>query len=129
VIRGDVLANAVYDPKQQYKVLVHGKYDVDGDGKPTETEAEYLRSLVLQWGGTVVSGDDLPGDLDFLVMGVQPPDPPAPPQDAPQALINDWIKRKEAHDLYKRLFESAQDAQIPVLNANRFFILTGFVDR
>jgi len=129
VIRGDVVANAVYDPKQQYKFLVHGKYDVDGDGKPTETEAEYLRSIVLQWGGVVVSGDTLPGDLDFLVLGAQPPNPPPPPQDAPQALINDWIKRKEAYELYNRLFQSAQDAQIPVLNANRFFILTGFVER
>jgi hypothetical protein len=129
VIRGDVVANAVYDPQQTYKFLIHGKYDVDGDGKPTETEAEYLRSLVLQWGGTVVSGDSLPGDLDFLVLGATPPNPPPPPQDAPQALINDWIKRKEAYDLYNRLFKSAQDAQIPVLNANRFFILTGFVDR
>lgn len=129
VIRGDVIANAVYDPKQQYKFLVHGVFDVDGDGRPTETEAEYIRSLVMQWGGIVVSGDSLPGDLDFLVLGAQPPNPPPPPQNAPQALINDWIKRKEAHDLYNRLFKSAQDAQIPVLNANRFFILTGFVDR
>ncbi len=129
VIRGDVVANAVYDPAQTYKFLVHGKYDVDGDGKPTETEAEYLRSLVMQWGGTVVSGDSLPGDLDFLVLGAQPPNPPPPPADAPQALINDWIKRKEAYDLYNRLFKQAQDSQIPVLNANRFFILTGFVER
>jgi hypothetical protein len=129
VIRNDVVANAVYDPTQQYKFLVHGKYDVDGDGKPTETEAEYLRSLVLQWGGVVVSGESLPGDLDFLVLGAQPPNPPPPPADAPQALINDWIKRKEAYDLYNRLFKQAQDSQIPVLNANRFFILTGFVDR
>ena len=129
VIRGDVVANAVYDPTQEYKFLIHGKYDVDGDGKPTETEAEYLRSLVMQWGGIVVSGDSLPGDLDFLVLGAQPPNPPPPPADAPQALINDWIKRKEAYDLYKRLFEQAQSSQIPVLNANRFFILTGFVER
>jgi hypothetical protein len=129
VVRGDVVANAVYDPKQQYKFLVHGKFDVDADGKPTETEAEYLRSLVLQWGGTVVSGNELPGDLDFLVLGAQPPNPPPPPNDAPQALINDWIKRKEAFDLYNHLFKAAQDAQIPVLNANRFFILTGYVER
>lgn len=129
VIRGDVVANAVYDPAQEYKFLIHGKYDVDGDGKPTETEAEYLRSLVLQWGGVVVSGDSLPGDLDFLVLGAQPPNPPPPPADAPQALINDWIKRKEAYDVYNRLLKQAQDSQIPVLNANRFFILTGFVDR
>jgi hypothetical protein len=129
IVRGDVIANAVYDPKYVYKFLIHGKFDVDGDGKPTETEAEYLRSLVLQWGGTVVSGDELPGDLDFLVLGSPPPEPPPPAADAPQALLTDFIKRKEAVDLYKRLLNQATNAQIPVLNANRFFILTGYVDR
>jgi hypothetical protein len=129
VVRNDVIANAVYDPKYVYKFLVHGKFDVDGDGKPSETEAEYLRSLVMQWGGAVVSGDELPGDLDFLVLGAQPPEPPPPPVDAPQALLTDYLRRKEAAELYRRLFGQAQDAQIPVLNANRFFILTGFVER
>jgi hypothetical protein len=129
VVRGDVIANAVYDPKYIYKFLIHGKFDVDGDGRPTETEADYLRSLVLQWGGAVVSGNELPGDLDFLVLGVPPTEPPPPAADAPQALLTDYIKRKEAVDLYTRLLGQATNAQIPVLNANRFFILTGYTDR
>ena len=129
IIRGDVIANAVYDPTYRFKFLIHGKFEIDGDAKPTETEAEYLRSLVLDWGGTVVTGDDLPGDLDFLVLGVEPPKPPPLPSDASPVLINDWVKRNEANERYNLVFRQAREAQIPVLNANRFFILIGYTER
>jgi hypothetical protein len=129
VIKNDVIANAVYDPQYKFKFLMHGKFDIDGDGKPTETEAEYLRSMVVSWGGAVVMGDDLPGDLDFLVLGAEPPKPPPPPQDAPAAVIADWVRKNEANAKYHQLFNEAQNAQIPVLNANRFLILIGYTDR
>ena len=56
VVRHDVVANAVYDPNYIFKFLVHGKFDVDLDGKPTETEADFLRSLIVNWGGEGVRG-------------------------------------------------------------------------
>jgi hypothetical protein len=129
LIRGDVVANAVYDPNYRFKFLVHGKFDIDADSKPTETEAEYLRSLVLNWGGTVVDGETLPGDLDFLVLGAEPPRPVPPPDDASAVVIADFIKKNEANAKYNELFRQAREAQIPVLNANRFFILIGHTDR
>ncbi|MCI0366521.1 MAG: hypothetical protein L0219_21880 [Phycisphaerales bacterium] len=129
IIRGDVVANAIYDPTYKFKFLVHGKFDIDGDGRPTETEAEYLRSLVINWGGSVISGDDLPGDLDFLVLGAEPPKPPPPPDDASAVVIDDYVRKNEAHDRYNQLFRQAREAQIPVLNSNRFFILIGHTDR
>ena len=129
VVKGDVIANAIYDPQYHFKFLIHGKFDVDGDGKPTETEAEFLRSLVLEWGGSVVTGDELPGDLDFLVLGAVPTNPPPPQGNVSEVVLNDHIRKRQAYVLYKRFFEQAQEAQIPVLNANRFFILIGHTDR
>jgi hypothetical protein len=129
VVKGDVIANAVYDPAYKFKFLIHGKFDVDGDGKPSETEAEYLRSLVIEWGGTVVTGEEIPGDLDFLVLGVEPPNPPPPPANASDVVVSDFIKKRQAHDTYVNLYKQAREAQIPVLNANRFFILIGHTDR
>jgi hypothetical protein len=129
VVRDDVVANAVYDPRYQFKFLVHGKFDVDGDGRPTEAEAEYLRSLVLEWGGQIVTGDELPGDLDFLVLGEEPPLPLSPRLDAPQHDIDLYLRRRKAYDTYNQLKKQATDAQIPVLNSNRFFILTGYIAR
>lgn len=129
VVRGDVVANAVYDPNYVFKFLVHGKFDVDGDRKPSQTEAEYLRSLIIDWGGAVVTGETLPGDLDFLVLGMEPPRPPPLPADATQYQIDDWVRKRRAHERYHELFRQASEAQIPVLNTNRFFILIGYTDR
>lgn len=129
VVSDDVIANAVYDPTYQFKFLVHGKFDVDNDGRPSETEAEYLRSRVVDWGGTVVTGEELPGDLDFLVLGEEPPVPGILPPNANEEQISRWVEKRRAHETYRRLFRQAQDAQIPVLNANRFFILIGSTNR
>jgi hypothetical protein len=129
VVNEDVIANAVYDKNYQFKFLIHGKYDVDGDGRATEAEAEYLRSLVVEWGGQVVTGDELPGDLDFLVLGVEPPLPPPLREDAEPFEIERWVQMRQAHERYHTLFNQAVDAHIPVLNANRFFILTGYTIR
>lgn len=129
IIRNDVVANAVYDPTHRFKFLIHGKFDINNDNTPTEQEAEYLRGLVVNWGGTVVTGENLPGDLDFLVLGVEPPKPAPLPNDASPVLLEDWVRRNEANELYNRLFHQARQAQIPVLNANRFFILIGHTDR
>lgn len=129
VVRNDVIVNAVYDPDYQFKFLVHGKFDIDFDRKPTEAEAEYIRTLVVEWGGEVTLGDTLPGNLDFLVLGEEPPRPIDPPTDAPDHVINDWLRMNDAHEKYLELFRQAQDAQIPILSANRFFILIGLTQR
>ncbi|UCD75752.1 MAG: hypothetical protein JSV91_02320 [Phycisphaerales bacterium] len=129
VVRNDVIANAVYDPEYIFKFLVHGKFDVDGDGKPSEAEAEYLRRLVQQWGGQVVYAEELPGDLDFLVLGSEPPPVPQLRDNATDPEIAIWLEKKKALEKYEQLFAQAREAQIPVLNANRFFILIGHTER
>jgi hypothetical protein len=129
VVRDDVIANAVYDPNYRFKFMVHGKFDVDGDGRPTEGEADYLRSMVVDWGGQVVTGDNLPGDLDFLILGVEPPEPTPLPENAGPPQVEIYLKSRQAQEGYRGLLRQARDAQIPVLNHNRFFILTGYTVR
>lgn len=125
LVRNDVVANAVYDPDRIFRFMVHGKFDVDGDGRPTDAEADFLRSLIVDWGGEVVDGDDVPGDLDFLVLGKQPP-VPAPLGLSPTPLeIDTYSQRRFAVVRYEELEQQARDARIPVLNDNRFFILIG----
>lgn len=129
VVRNDVVANAIYDPSYKFKFLVHGKFDTEGDGKATDGEADYLRSLIIDWGGTVVTGEVLPGDLDFLVLGEEPPLPPPPRSGASELEIQNYIKARQVRETYLKLKQQAMDAQIPVLNANRFFILIGRTTR
>jgi hypothetical protein len=129
VVRNNVVANAIYDPTYRFKFLVHGKFDVDGDGRPTKAEADYIESLIIDWGGEVVTGTELPGDLDFLVLGEMPPIPPQPPVNATEAQTRIWVNKRMARLQYEELYNRASEAQIPILNANRFFILIGHTDR
>ncbi len=129
VVSEDVISNAVYDPDYKFKFMVHGLFDMDGDGRPSEAEAEFVRSRVIAWGGEVVTGDSLPGDLDFLVLGVEPQLPPDLRIGATDQQTEDWLRRRDAFERYSDLKQQAMAAQIPWLNHNRFLILTGHTNR
>lgn len=130
VVRDDVIANAVFNPEYRFKFLVYGKFDVDSNGAPSEDEAEYIRSRIIEWGGEVVDGAQLTGDLDFVVLGEVPDYVPTEliPRNATPNEIDSILKKREAYDRYEELFQQAINAQIPVLNWNRFRILTGETD-
>lgn len=125
VVKGDVLVNAVFQPNIKQKFLVFGKFDVDLDGRPTTDEADFVRSRIREWGGEVVEGEKLTGDLDFLVLGMQPPDAVPLPLQPTDAEMRAFIDARAAREIYDKLFHDAVEAQIPVLNWNRFQILTG----
>jgi len=129
VVKGNVIANAVYDPKYRFRFLVHGKFDVNSDGRPIAAGADFVRSRIIEWGGEVVDGEELTGDLDFLVLGDQPPIPPPLPQNADVDRFNAYIALRAARDRYDTLFRQAREAQIPVLNWTRFQVLTGETSR
>jgi len=129
IVRGNVIANAVYDPSYRFRFLVHGRFDVTGDGRPTVAGAEFVRSRVIEWGGEVIEGDELTGDLDFVVLGAQPPLPAPLSSTADVDAFNRYIELRAAREQYDDLFRQAREAQIPVLNWNRFQILTGMTER
>lgn len=130
VVRGDVIANAVFNPEHRFKFLVYGQFDVDGNGTPTHNEADYIRSRIIEWGGEVVEGDQLTGDLDFLVLGDVPEYvfTELISKNATEQEINAMVRKREAYERYEELFQQAINAQIPVLNWNRFRLLTGDED-
>ncbi|MGP1310375.1 MAG: hypothetical protein ACTS27_09280 [Phycisphaerales bacterium] len=127
VVSGDVLANAVYDPKKSYKFVVFGAFDTDRDGLATQREAENVKAIVRNWGGQVQ--DEIVGDTDFLVLGDRPAVPPQPPIDAPFAVVQEYTRLERASREYDRLFQVAQQTGIPVLNQNRLYTLTGLYSR
>ena len=130
VVRDDVIANAVFNPEYRFKFLVYGKFDVDGNGAPTSGEADFIESRIIEWGGELVSGDQLTGDLDFLVLGEVPDyvSTELIPANASDTQIAAIMEKRSAYDKYEELFQQAINAQIPILNWNRFRILTGEVD-
>ena len=55
---------------------------------------------------------------------------PAPlPPDNTQGELRSYLQQREALEQYNRLFDQASQAQIPVLNWNRFRTLTGMTNR
>lgn len=123
VVRGDVIANAVYDPNKTYKFLLVGNFDANRDGVATEAEQAGIAAMVQGWGGTVT--DDLTGDVDFLVMGQRPTLPPEPPIDAPIAIVEQFVQAQQIISRYDKLFDQASSTSIPVLNENRLRTLIG----
>ncbi|MGE3108207.1 MAG: hypothetical protein AB7G11_07580 [Phycisphaerales bacterium] len=123
VVRGDVVANALYDPKKVYTMLVFGNFDVNQDGFATANEANDVKSLIAEWGGKSV--DELSGEVDFLVLGQRPVIPPSPPAGAPNAVIEEWVRVKSLAERYDDLFNRATATSIPVLNENRLYTLIG----
>lgn len=129
IVRDDVIVNAVYDPDYRYKFLVHGVFDADGDGRG-EADNTFVKDRIGRWGGTVVEDQViLPGDLDFLVLGIQPREPRPLPRNASPLMEEEYVRQKQAFLDYMDLFEQAREAKIPVLNATRLDVLTGHVGR
>jgi hypothetical protein len=123
IIRGDVIANAAYDPKKTYKFMVEGLFDTNGDGRESRYERDELAALIERWGGTVV--DEITGDLDFMVLGAKPVLPPAPAPQSPIAVINEYNRLGREIQRYEELQLAAEATSVPLLNANRLQTLIG----
>ncbi len=123
IIRGNVIANAVYDPKKTYKFVVDGLFDINGDGVANDYETDELEALIEQWGGVIV--EDVVGDIDFVVLGEQPILPPPPGPGAPIATMQEYVRLQREIQRYDELLIRAEDASIPLLNANRLQTLIG----
>ncbi|MBX3382463.1 MAG: hypothetical protein KF864_03035 [Phycisphaeraceae bacterium] len=123
VVRGDVIANAIYDPNKVYKFVVFGNFDFNRDRLATALERQDIETMIASWGGRVVP--DLSGEVDFLVLGERPLLPPRPAQDAPFEVVQEFIRRQREVERYDNLFRQATSTGIPVLNENRLYTLTG----
>jgi hypothetical protein len=126
ILKNNVLVNAIYDPNYVFSFLVHGVFDADGDGNP-ETTNTFVKNRIKGWGGVVVEDNGLlPGDLDFLVLGIAPKEPMSKPRrGASDPMLENYATRQRAYRDYVRLLEKARAANVPVLTANRLNILTG----
>ncbi|MBL4697543.1 MAG: hypothetical protein JKX70_01795 [Phycisphaerales bacterium] len=123
IVRGDVIANAIYDPTKTYKFVVDGLFDTDGDGVASRFERETLEALIERWGGILVS--EISGDTDFVVLGEKPVLPPQPGPGAPVATIQEYVRLQQEIQRYDDLMIKAELTSMPLLNANRLKTLIG----
>jgi hypothetical protein len=123
VVKGDVIANPVYDPNKTYKFVVFGNFDANRDGVATALERQDVAAMIEAWGGKTV--EDLTGDVDFLVLGERPVLPARPPSDAPLEVVQEFIRRQRDVERYDDLTKRATATSIPILTENRLYTLVG----
>lgn len=123
VVKGDVIANAVYDPTKSYKFVVWGNFDADRDGRSSPQEKMDIEAMILAWGGEVV--EELTGDVDFLVLGERPILPPPPRPGSPIEIMQEYIRLDRTVQRYNDLFNQGVATGMPVLNENRLYTLIG----
>jgi CHASE3 domain sensor protein len=127
IVRDNIIVNPVYDPNYAFSFLVHGSFDADGDGVP-ESNNSFIKDQITRWGGVIYEDTGvIPGDLDFLVLGIAPKAPSSKPKkDASPAVENAYNAQQADYLDYESLRQQARTAGVPVLTANRLYILTGY---
>ncbi|MEY2713229.1 MAG: hypothetical protein RL005_1451 [Planctomycetota bacterium] len=129
-VKDDVLVNAIYSPDYTYRFFLYGEFDTDADGRTSAEEKAFVIQRIRDWGGTVTEGDDLPGDVDFVLVGVEPAEPRGTlSDDASIEEIEAVSQARERRVKYLGLVDKATDARIPILNWNRLRTLTGDAER
>ena len=123
---GDVISNVAFDKVRTYRFLVEGRFDLYGDGKPTEDGAKTVKHLIKRFGGTLTE-QLAPAETDFVVLGAAPSKPGEPDEGAPASDWEIYREQKKVYDHYNNVDQAAQKLSIPVLNTNRFLDLTGYV--
>jgi hypothetical protein len=130
VTEGDAVVNLVYDPQATYKFYVYGEFDVDGTGVSDAKGRDRILSMVQQWGGRI--SDELTYDVDYLVLGAEPPLPTPPPEgEVDPVQIAKYVQAQREYETYQELIGEARSSSlnIPILNQNRFLALVGVYDR
>ncbi len=128
VDQGDQLVNVVYDPNRTLRFHVYGDFDIDNTGDAQLGDRRRVETLIERWGGALA--DQLSYDVDFLVLGEEPPLPQQPPSNVidPTAIAA-FVESQRNYERYQTLIGQARELSIPILNQNRFLNLVGYYQR
>jgi hypothetical protein len=124
---GDLIANLVYDRNTKYNFYVYGKFDLQQNNRPSDSDRSKIEALVTRWGGKVEDKIDV--DTDFVVMGAEPKVEEFTPDD-----LQDPFKVKlQQNELaeqkaYNAVLDKASQLHIPIVNQNRFLYFVGYFD-
>lgn len=127
VTEGDLIVNVAYSPDATFNFFVFGDFDLDNRGQASPQDARRVREMLESWGGKVVP--TLTYDTDFVVLGRQPPEPPAITNEIDPVQIAKAVRARQLYDEYQRLVQQARELSVPILNQTRFLTLVGYYER
>ena len=126
IIKGDIIANLVWDKDKDFNFCVVGDFDIDMDGEIDIDGYDRIVTLITSWGGKVVNTVSV--DTDFLVYGYEPMAPQnilGGSQDATEA-AEKAIKRVEQ---YTAAINEGSRLGVPAFNMKRFFRFIGYSEK
>ena len=124
IVQGDIVANPAYHSTRPPVFVIIGGFDLHGRGTSPQDGFEELVSAVKSFGGKVE--DEISYRTDYLVVGNEPERPAKPSEDAPPAVHKAYERLRKKYDVYLASKAEAKTMKIPVLNLNRFLLLTGY---
>ncbi len=104
VIKGDIIANLIWDANREFVFCLVGDFDFNMDGELDIDGANRIETLITGWGGKVQ--DFVSVDTDFIVYGNEPAD-----------------DRAEG---YNKALDEALRLGVPSFNTQRFFRFIGY---
>ncbi|MBV8781380.1 MAG: hypothetical protein JO353_08280, partial [Phycisphaerae bacterium] len=128
ISEGDPVANLVYDKNTKYQFMVFGNFDLARTGKANPQDAEIVKRLITQWGGTIAK--DVNVNTDFVVLGAEPQIPEYTKDE-----LNDPVNKAKFDQAtadaaaYDDIKGKAKDLHIPILNQNRFLYFVGYYEQ
>jgi len=124
VVVGDDVANIAFHPVRKNVFVVQGLFDLHGTGTATRIGADQVRDVIIKAGGIVA--DEVGYQTDYVVLGEEPIKPSRPEEDAPTTAQQAYQKQLRRYKEYQNIKEQAAALRIPILNTNRFILLTGY---
>ena len=124
ILVGDDVANLAYHPVRRHVFVVQGLFDLHGTGAPSQIGAEEVKEVIRKAGGVV--SDEVGYQTDYVVLGEEPTKPVRPEADAPTSAQRAYQKQLRRYKEYQDIKTLAANMRIPILNTNRFVLMTGY---
>jgi len=116
--KGDLISNMAFDRRYPQKFVVAGLFDLHGTRRPSAAGREAVKKMVRSHRGIIV--DTVTVDVDYVILGVEPPRPPASDPDDPPQVRYARNEAAKAADAFQALKKRAIELNIPIMNTNRF---------
>ena len=124
LLQDDLIANIAFDSIRRWKFVVEGHFDLHGGDDPSARGANQINLMLRRLGAEIT--DEVDVDVDFVVLGQEPPLPRKPEEDAPPQMWESWRNAVKMQKRYNDTKEQAKSLRIPILNTNKFVALTGY---
>jgi hypothetical protein len=127
LLRGDIVANLIWDKDKTNVFVVVGDFDLDNDGRVDYDGVEKIGARIEKWGGRVDPAVTI--DTDFVVLGNVPQVLQRPTLDQldvdPRAMENYQMSLDKLNH-YNQVRGQAETLWIPILRFDRFLYFIGY---